>query len=426
MSKTPGEFLQPPEIQWFLCGQLAEGQPMAVIPIKGRMVIGRRRGLELTVQSSFVSGQHAEISFLSNRIVVRDLGSRNGTYVNEERIKRATYVGVGDVINIADIKLRVHCRNPLIGEGESEPYDEMHRNWVLSQFQVLMTQEAVLPVLQPIVSVKDGSVLGYETLARSNVSGVETPERMFDAARMLALESKLSDICRRAAVATSTHLADQAKLFLNTHSTENLKLEVLPSLENLREQYPQASLVVEIEDAPARSVQGMADFINAMPQLDIEWAMERFLLSDLPFLRSLQQLPKYVKLHEQLLKGIVQRQESEQQQIRMAIEMIQHLGVQVIASRVEDEEDGEMIAQLGVDFVQGHAFGEPLPLPSIPLMETEAFRLSDEPSLKPPILEEQSSQKRGGLRKGLSISRRCSGSQKRTLAIRTTDVLKKR
>ncbi len=75
-------------------------------PITGDVTIGR--GLENAVALPDVnaSRQHAVLSVSGNGFVVRDLGSRNGTFVNGERITTQA-VGHGDVISIGTHEIEV-------------------------------------------------------------------------------------------------------------------------------------------------------------------------------------------------------------------------------------------------------------------------------------------------------------------------------
>ncbi len=52
-------------------------------------VIGRGRSVQVTIPHSLVSRQHCEVSEADGRLVVRDLGSMNGTYIGDERITEA-------------------------------------------------------------------------------------------------------------------------------------------------------------------------------------------------------------------------------------------------------------------------------------------------------------------------------------------------
>jgi hypothetical protein len=54
-----------------------------------QMVIGRGE-VDITVNDVEASRAHARIDVIGNRVVLRDLNSTNGTYVNEEKVTAAT------------------------------------------------------------------------------------------------------------------------------------------------------------------------------------------------------------------------------------------------------------------------------------------------------------------------------------------------
>lgn len=63
-------------------------------------VVGRSRQAQLRLENAAVSSQHARISHSGGRWVVRDLGSRNGTFLNGERLgaKERRPLGAGDCL----------------------------------------------------------------------------------------------------------------------------------------------------------------------------------------------------------------------------------------------------------------------------------------------------------------------------------------
>ncbi|MFC1960169.1 FHA domain-containing protein [Chloroflexota bacterium] len=70
---------------------------------KVRFLIGRTPECNLIVNQPYVSPEHCLITFHDNRFFVRDLGSKNGTYVNGERIRQANVevdVPLGSEISI--------------------------------------------------------------------------------------------------------------------------------------------------------------------------------------------------------------------------------------------------------------------------------------------------------------------------------------
>lgn len=66
--------------------------------------VGRHPDSEILLDDVTVSRRHAEFSLSGPEVVVRDVGSLNGTYVNRERIEETT-LGDGDEVQIGRFKL---------------------------------------------------------------------------------------------------------------------------------------------------------------------------------------------------------------------------------------------------------------------------------------------------------------------------------
>jgi hypothetical protein len=84
-----------------------------------RVAIGRHDSNDLRFNSRNVSNYHAEILIQPDGLVIQDLGSTNGTYVNEERVKRRKLVA-GDRIRIGSNEIRVKLTNDEGGK-QSDP-----------------------------------------------------------------------------------------------------------------------------------------------------------------------------------------------------------------------------------------------------------------------------------------------------------------
>lgn len=69
-----------------------------------RVSIGRREYNDVVLEDMTVSGEHAIISLRADRHLIRDLGSRNGTLVNGERV-RERELQAGDQIGIGVYRL---------------------------------------------------------------------------------------------------------------------------------------------------------------------------------------------------------------------------------------------------------------------------------------------------------------------------------
>ncbi|NUQ66934.1 MAG: FHA domain-containing protein [Phycisphaerales bacterium] len=65
-------------------------------------VIGRQTDCALQIPTAAVSRHHCEISVAGEAVSVRDLGSSNGTYVNQRRVNQ-TELSPGDLLAIGNL-----------------------------------------------------------------------------------------------------------------------------------------------------------------------------------------------------------------------------------------------------------------------------------------------------------------------------------
>jgi hypothetical protein len=76
----------------------AEGARPRTVAVRGNMVIGRAAECELALDDTFVSQQHARLFAKNGSWYVEDLGSTNGTFVNDQRLGAPAMVQPGDRI----------------------------------------------------------------------------------------------------------------------------------------------------------------------------------------------------------------------------------------------------------------------------------------------------------------------------------------
>ena len=73
---------------------------------EGKNVIGRDPDAQIRLDSAAVSRHHAAILIIGDDAVLQDLGSRNGTHVNGEKLEAARPLRAGDEIKIAQFAIR--------------------------------------------------------------------------------------------------------------------------------------------------------------------------------------------------------------------------------------------------------------------------------------------------------------------------------
>ncbi|MDX2011955.1 MAG: FHA domain-containing protein [Myxococcaceae bacterium] len=85
--------------------------------LAGVMVVGRVAGVDVRVDDDSVSRRHAEVEVKGREVVLRDLGSANGTTVNGSPITEDTPLSPGDIIQFGVVELMYENGAPSGSKG---------------------------------------------------------------------------------------------------------------------------------------------------------------------------------------------------------------------------------------------------------------------------------------------------------------------
>lgn len=72
--------------------------------IYGEALVGRSKECDIIISEKFISQKHLIIWFEDDEWYLEDLGSRNGTYVNGQRIRQQVILDAEDQISIGGLK----------------------------------------------------------------------------------------------------------------------------------------------------------------------------------------------------------------------------------------------------------------------------------------------------------------------------------
>ncbi len=82
-------------------------EPGHSFPLLGRTTLGRSPDNAIVLSDGFVSTNHAVLSFRDGSWWLADLDSRNGSWVNGERITGEVRVRPGDSLSLGQVKLKL-------------------------------------------------------------------------------------------------------------------------------------------------------------------------------------------------------------------------------------------------------------------------------------------------------------------------------
>ena len=354
------------ETGWCLTGCLPPARTLTSIIIDSdAFVIGRRAGVNLQVNSVRVSGRHAELLRVGDHLFIRDLGSTNGTFVNRRRVRQPTPIGDGDHIEIADLEFRLEfhqsqCDATAILKKTAACVETMESDWVLSQFERLIQERAVTAYFQPLISLQDHSIIGYEALARSSVPGLENPGLMFQTAQMVSREVELSIICRQRALEGAVQLAPGSRIFVNTHPLESPCVDLIPSIGILQKQYPNIPIVVEIHEGAVHDIHTMSETAKAIRDMGAELAYDDFGAGQARLVELVQVPPDYLKFDMCLIRNIDKADTQQRRMLKMLVDMANDIPTITLAEGIETADEAEACRDMGFHLAQGYYFGKPM------------------------------------------------------------------
>jgi EAL domain-containing protein (putative c-di-GMP-specific phosphodiesterase class I) len=332
--------------------------------------VGRRAGLDLVLPSDSVSKQHAVIYKDGETLRVRDLGSTNGTWVNEERVDD-TAVRVGDILHFAEFEFRIGTQplEPAAPEPAGGPATASLRGLKLPQRFLRGTREltdlirtaAVVPVFQPILSLPEGALAGLEALGRGRYPGLpEAPAELFYIAASIGAEVQLSRLFRRTAAEAVRSRTDLPPLFLNTHPSELGQPGLIEDLLGLQEMAPRQKLYLEIHEGALADANQIAALRGELSRIGVGLAYDDFGAGQARLLELAEVPPHFLKFDRRFIHGIDRAPASRRRLLNSLVAAARDLLVQTIAEGIETEAEAEVCANVGFSHAQGFFFGAPI------------------------------------------------------------------
>jgi EAL domain-containing protein (putative c-di-GMP-specific phosphodiesterase class I) len=367
----------------FYLESLVEGgrqlRRIAVHPLPfrvGRLSGPSSSGLALALASDSVSKEHAEIVLQDDVLVVRDLGSKNGTFVNSEPVSEAR-LNEGDILHFAQVEFRVGRQEfddvedaglepPTVSLGDMKLPQQFVEG--VRQLPELIASRRVTALFQPIVSLPSGSIAGYEALGRGCHERLpELPLELFKVAAAVGAEAELSRLFRETAVELVRQRLPFPALFVNVHPKELDTPSLVPDVVQLRELCPQLRLTLEVHERALADRDGVDRLHTQLSRSGVGIAYDGFGAGQARLLELAEVPPHYLKFDMSFVRGIDSAPESRQRLLTSLVGVARDLHVYTVAEGVETSEEADVCMRIGFTHAQGFFYGRPRPITEIQL-----------------------------------------------------------
>jgi EAL domain-containing protein (putative c-di-GMP-specific phosphodiesterase class I)/DNA-binding NarL/FixJ family response regulator len=227
-----------------------------------------------------------------------------------------------------------------------------------ASLESVIAGQAFTPHFQPLVSLVDGGVVGYEALTR--FADGTAPDVRFAEAQRLGLGPELELATLRAAAEAAATLPRSAFLALNVSPSLVLEAEGLGSALA----GAQRDLVLELtEHAP---IDDYAALRAALARIDppVHVAVDDAGSGYASLRHILVLRPAYVKLDISWIRDI-DADPARQALVAGLVHFAAEVGCQLIGEGIETEAERRTLRLLGVPLGQGYLLGRPLPAPGV-------------------------------------------------------------
>lgn len=223
--------------------------------------------------------------------------------------------------------------------------------------------EAVKPHFQPIISLQDGALLGFEALARWHDPelGFVSPAKFIPLAEERGMIGPLTESLLLQAAAAAAEWPENLFLSFNLSSVQLIDLSTAHMILEIigRAGLPANRLEIEVtETAMMSDPETAADIVDSLHKAGVRISMDDFGTgqSSLGRLRELK-LDK-VKIDRAFIHAIGEDKPAEHI-VRAILEMCAGLDLTVVAEGIEEVRQAESLKNYGCHAGQGYLFGKP-------------------------------------------------------------------
>lgn len=235
---------------------------------------------------------------------------------------------------------------------------------IKDQFTTVLNQKLISTVFQPIISLRDGQIYGYEALSRGpDNSNLHTPDKLFEYAQKYGKLWDLESLCRIKAIETASRHDEPIRLFINVNPNvmHDIKFRRGFTKEYLQQySIDPENIIFEITEREA--VHNMTDFLEMIQNYkyqDYKIAIDDMGAgySGLNMISDIH--PHFIKLDMNLIRDI-DRDITKQYLVKGLAEFAVRTNTYLIAEGIETERELKQLIEFGVEYGQGFFIQKPL------------------------------------------------------------------
>jgi EAL domain-containing protein (putative c-di-GMP-specific phosphodiesterase class I) len=227
--------------------------------------------------------------------------------------------------------------------------------------------EHIIPYFQPIVSVKNNSIVGYEGLAR----GVDPASRqiiapldLFARAAAEGLTLPLDRLCRKKVFEMfKTIQARRPERLLSVNFEASVLDQGVQGSGNIINQVEEAglnpqSIIIEIIESNVEEIEALEKFIATYREYGFLIALDdvgagHSNLNRIPLLK-----PDILKIDRYLVQDISENF-YKQEVFKCLVGLARKIGALIVAEGIETDREAGVALEMGVDMAQGYYFAQP-------------------------------------------------------------------
>lgn len=231
------------------------------------------------------------------------------------------------------------------------------------QFYQIIKQELIYPVYQPIVSLVNGEIVGYEALSRIQLDQCEfNTEEMFHISEVLGQVWELEAICRKKSLQCARQKPLGAKLFLNVDPNviHDEKFQSGTTVRYL-EQYNMKPSDIIFEITERSSIEDCPTFCKTIQHYKkqrFEIAIDDFGNGYAGLARVCAFSPDYLKIDMEVVRNI-DSDRVKQSLVESFALFCESEQIKLIAEGIETKEELQKLIEIGVEYGQGYYLQKP-------------------------------------------------------------------